>query len=222
MIKLNKLDKPMALSNNAEAWRDEYLDALHNGTPTNTQRFRYRHPEIKASLRAETCDKCAYCESKISHIHPGETDHILPASKRPELYVEWENLTYVCTECNRQKSDYYSETEPLVNPYLDDPSAHLTFFGPIVLPRDSKGYRTEKQIGLSRTRLLERKQERIEQLNVLIRQWRDTPDGPTREFMKEEILEHAANEAEFAATVRTYLACELGWIVEDNRTSVSG
>ncbi len=35
-----------------------------------------------------------------------------------------------------------------------------------------------------------------------------------REFMKDEILQHAAIEAEFAATVRTYLACELGWNVE--------
>lgn len=211
MIKLHKQPVPDVLAQNSIVWRGEFLDALESGTATDTQKFRYRHPDVKEALRTETHDKCAYCESKISHIHPGETDHILPSSRKPELYVEWENLTYVCSECNRRKSDYYSEAEPLVNPYSDEPSNHLIFCGPLVLDRDAKGYRTRRKIGLSRTALIERKQERIEQINSLVRQWRETPDGPTREFLKAEIQQFATVDAEFAATAQAYLANELGW-----------
>lgn len=222
MIKLEKSEKPSVLSDNAEAWRDEYVNARRNGNPTDTQKYRYRHQEIKKTIKTETHRKCAYCESKISHIHPGEIDHIFPISKRPDLYVEWENLTYACTECNRRKSDYYNEDEPLVNPYSDQPSAHLSFFGPLVLDRDAKGYLTRKLIDLSRIELVERKQERIEQVSLLVRRWLDTPEGPTRNFLKMEILEQAAGNAEFAATIQAYLKHELGWSDDDRVVIASG
>ena len=132
MIRLEKGPEPHVLSQNGTQWTEDYCTGLEDGSLTDTQKFRYRHPEIKQTIRAETYDKCAYCESKISHVHPGETDHIFPVSRRPDLFVSWNNLTFVCTECNRQKLDYYSEAEPLVNPYIDQPSDHLIFFGPMV------------------------------------------------------------------------------------------
>ena len=205
MIRLTKACEPRVLTDNRENWTREYLEAIETGGMTDSRKFRYRHPDIKGSLRKETNDKCAYCESKISHVHPGETDHILPVSRRPDLCVAWSNLTYVCSECNRLKSDYYSETEPLVNPYDDDPSAHLNFFGPLVLHLDSKGLRTTRQIGLSRPALLERKQERIEEINNLILKWRETRGHATRQFLRREIMRYAADDAEYAATIRAFL-----------------
>ena len=205
MIKLTKDPEPEVLVDKGQEWTSEYLKGLRSDSLTNTQRFRYRHKDIKETLRAETHDKCAYCESKISHIHPGETDHILPISRRPDLCVTWSNLTYVCSECNRRKSDYYDEEEPLVNPYVDDPSKHLTFFGPMVLHRDQKGLRTTRKIGLSRTQLIERKQELIEQFNFLVERWRETEAGATREFLWEEMLQYANDDAEFAATIRAFI-----------------
>ena len=211
MIKLTKACEPRVLASNREQWATEYLEAIEAGDLTDSRKFRYRHRDIKDSLRKETHDKCAYCESKISHVYPGETDHILPVSRRPELCVTWANLTYVCSECNRRKADYYSETEPLVNPYNDDPLAHLNFFGPLVLYLDAKGFRTTRQIGLSRAALIERKQERIEQLNNLILQWRQTQEGVTRHFLWQEIMRYAADDAEYAATMRAFVASQPDW-----------
>lgn len=213
MIKLTKGDKPEVLVKNGQSWKAEYIAGMEAGNLKDTQRYRYRHPCIKEALRAETHEKCAYCESKISHIHPGETDHILPVSRRHDLCVDWDNLTLVCSECNRRKSDYYNEEEPLVNPYVDEPSDHLIFCGPMVLHRDAMGFRTTRKIELSRTQLIERKQERIEQLNMLVQQWRETPDGPTRQFLKEEIMKYAADDAEFAGTIRAFIRGEMGWEV---------
>ena len=75
------------------------------------------------------------------------------------------------------------------------------------------GFRTTRKIELSRTQLIERKQERIEQLNMLVQKWRETPNGPTREFLQEEIMKYAADGAEFAGTFRAFIRGEMGWEV---------
>ncbi|WP_321395882.1 HNH endonuclease signature motif containing protein [Emcibacter sp.] len=107
MIKLDKLPKPQVLEDNEENWTDEYLKLkAGDDTVPKAARFRYRHPDIKETLRQETFEKCVYCESKISHVFPGETDHIIPVTKAEDKIVSWDNLAYVCKECNREKSDY--------------------------------------------------------------------------------------------------------------------
>ena len=205
MIKLTKGQKPAVLASNEEHWAREFIEALEAENLTDTTRYRYRHPDIKAALKAETHDKCAYCESKVSHVHPGETDHILPRLKRPDLVVSWANLTFVCSECNRRKLDYYSQDEPLVDPYASEPSEHLNFVGPLVLHRDDTGFRTTRRIQLSRAELVERKQERIEQVNMLVQKWKETADGATKEFLRQEIVHYAASCSEFSATMAAFL-----------------
>ena len=217
MIKLNKGNMPEILREKGHEWTEEYLTGLRDRSLTKAKRFRYREPTIKEALRRETDEKCAYCEGKISHIHPGETDHILPISCRPDLSVEWDNLTYVCTECNRRKSSYYDEEEPLVNPYVNEPAEHLLFLGPLVMHRDDMGLRTTKWIGLSRLQLLERKQELLERVNLLIDQWRDKKEGMTKQILWCEILKFASNRAEYAATIRTLIRERLGRNILDAR-----
>ena len=124
MIRLTKAHKPGVLGNQADAWTREYLELLEAGDEVpDSVRYRYRHPDVKEALRTEASYKCIYCESKISHVFPGETDHLAPVSERPDLYVRWENLGYVCKECNRAKGAYYSEAEPLINPFTDETGA---------------------------------------------------------------------------------------------------
>lgn len=87
--------------------------------PSETIAHRYNNKAIKDTLEKETFGKCAYCESKIRHVEFGDIEHILPKCKdaRPDLYVEWSNLTLACEVCNRvNKRDYYNPNIPLVNP----------------------------------------------------------------------------------------------------------
>lgn len=73
----------------------------------------YCHPETKAELKAVFKSKCAYCESMIAHIEPGDIEHFRPKAEVlvapgnsliPGYYwlaAKWDNLLLSCTNCNR-------------------------------------------------------------------------------------------------------------------------
>jgi len=133
MIKLNKTGEPDVLLRNKASWTAEYLRQVAAGRGVSpTVAGRYRHEDIKSQLVTETSGKCAYCESKMLHVAFGDIEHIRPKSVNPDLTFEWENLTLVCSVCNNNKRDYDSPTEPLINPYIDNPSDHLRAYGPMV------------------------------------------------------------------------------------------
>lgn len=211
MIRLHKGPPPDILVKNAAQWTKEYADALAAGTMTDTVRYRYRHADIKAALRAESHNKCVYCESDIA---TGETDHIRPVSKCPSEIVVWANLALVCKECNTNKSDYYALAEPLINPYTDAPAAHLLFVGPMVFAvvGDALGLRTQEQLKLNRPDLLQRRSKRLERLAPLIEQWNAHASGATKDILRNAILDEAADNMDYAATVRALLKVQLGWI----------
>ncbi len=214
MIKLSKFEKPTILKEKESEWAAEYQRFINGDENVpKVAKFRYRHPDIKAALREEAFDKCIYCESKISHVFPGETDHILPISKRPDKAVEWENLAYVCTECNREKSNYYDENEPLINPYTDDPSVHLKFYGPLILQQtnDPKGYLTTKIMKLSRASLFERRKEKIEKIQLMLDHWKSLPDGQVKNILKNEILIEADKDKEYSAITSNFLKAAVRW-----------
>lgn len=208
MRRLTKGTKPQILVDNEVAWTEEYIRRVGgDATVPKAALTRYRDPEIKAAIIEETSGKCAYCESKVEHVYPGDCEHILPKSSRPDLVVEWDNLTYVCAECNRRKLDYYSMAEPLIHPYLDEPTAHLRHFGPLVIerPGDDKGYRTVTRIGLSRTALLERRKERIESVHGLVDRWMRLQVGPTKDLVRQAILDEAADSREYSTSIKAML-----------------
>ena len=210
MIRLHKGPPPDILVQKAAEWTKEYKDALAAGTVTDTIRYRYRHADIKAALRRDSHNKCIYCESDIGF---GQTDHINPVSKCPDEIVSWANLALVCTECNTHKKDYYAPAEPLINPFVDEPSEHLQFLGPWLsaLVGDAMGWRTLKQINLNRWNLIQWRMKRLERLTPLIEQWKAHPNGETKDILRQAILDEAADSKDYAATVRAYLKQALGW-----------
>jgi hypothetical protein len=215
MIRLRKGEMPSILEANHSTWTAEFLAArAAGGDVPEAVRYRYRHPQIKAALHGEAYSKCIYCETKLA---VGETDHFVPVTERPELVVCWENLGLACKECNTNKGAYFSLTEPLINPFVDEPSDHLLFFGPLVIAKagDLKGLRTELKLKLSRTDLVQRRAERVLRLRPLVARWLDQPDGPTKDLLKAALVAECASAAEYAAVVRTYLYQELGWLYSE-------
>lgn len=182
MIKLSKYPKPQVLKDNAAQWTVEYLDCINNNQkPSDTIAHRYNNVEIKNSLEKETCGKCAYCESKIKHIEFGGIEHILPKKKgaRPDLYVEWGNLTLACEVCNRtNKKDYYDPQTPLVNPYVDDSDDFFIFIGTIISTKNNnmRGFITEQILDLNRSDLVVRRNERLHSINTLLFAWNKEPN----------------------------------------------
>lgn len=216
MRKLTKGLKPTILATHEETWTKEYLAALGNSDPpSEALKTRYRHKEIKKGILEETFGKCAYCESKITHIFPGDTEHILPTSKYPEKIFTWENLTLACRECNHKKLDYASEEEPLIHPYLDNPEDHLRFYGPLAVHAvgSTKGFLTKETLKLNRPDLLERRKERIERILPLIDLWASSQGDAMKAAVKSQIVAECGDDKEFSVMIRTFIQhqCGLGF-----------
>jgi len=169
MRKLNKGEIPAVLAENVEWWTEEFVADPEN----HTKRYRYRHPEIKAALLKETAGKCVYCESKVGHNTPGDTEHKIPSSEDNTLHFSWTNLTIACSECNRRKNDYFRPSMPFLDPYVDDVESVLVHLGPIVgwkpgYQRAEITIRTLELHSGARRELISRKIERLEELSELL------------------------------------------------------
>jgi CRISPR/Cas system Type II protein with McrA/HNH and RuvC-like nuclease domain len=209
MIRLRKGREPAVLVKNSAKWTKEFCEfqgRLSEMPPA--MRYRYRDSTIKAAVRQDSHDKCVYCESSISQVHPGEIDHIEPVSRRRDLVVAWDNLALVCSECNRAKGDYYEPTLPLLNPFVDDPASHLVFYGPLVLHRTgcSRGEATVKRLKLSRAALFERRKERIEALQTMLDRIHSMEPGPLRAAVEAALEDELAETTAYSATARAFVS----------------
>jgi uncharacterized protein (TIGR02646 family) len=123
VIRIHKLAQPPAvLQRRGTAAAQRHCDA-YDGTPARQRRALrfefaedvYRHESVKAALRAAQHDKCAFCESKFSHVGYGDVEHVRPNAgycqrdgsslRRPGYYwlaYEWDNLFFSCQLCNQR------------------------------------------------------------------------------------------------------------------------
>lgn len=204
MRALTKLAKPTVLAEHEVQWLAEFLE-----DPTNaTKRYRYRHPEIKGTLKEETADKCAYCESKLGHSSPGDVEHKVPSSKAPQLHFQWDNLTLACQECNRRKNAFYDEHDGFLDPYSDDVEDLLEHLGPIVTWKTGEN-RAEVCVNIlelssaKRLKLFEMKlQKLLELCHVLERYSSSALDSPLRDLLARQVRDMAAKSSEYSSMVR--------------------
>ncbi len=165
MIKLQKLAEPQILIDNGAEWTRKHLENIANGIEsTSYLKSRYNHSQIKDQIVQETSEKCAYCESKLRHVHHGDIEHIFPKSLDESKRFEWNNLTLACEICNQNKSNLDPMMNSILDPYIDDPESSLFFCGPLAVGQDTKGMSTETIIGLNRTELMEQRKERLEKI----------------------------------------------------------
>lgn len=211
MIYLTKLDEPKILKDNKQIWTDQYTQLITSDQKVpDDLKYKYRERSIKEQIVKETHNKCAYCESKISHVCPGDVEHILPKNKdaRPDLYVEWTNLTLACEECNRpRKKTYYNPADPLINPYIDNPEVHLLPAGPMILnmPGNRKGYVTSMILELNRSELFERRVERLNSVKSLADRWGCEHNQVVKEVLENQLRKEAAPDKEYSFIVKGYL-----------------
>ena len=97
--------------------------------------------------------KCVYCETRIDEESKYmEVDHYFCKSRHPTRVVEWENLLPSCKRCNVNKGGYDVATEgDIVNPTVDTPSNHLSFWNYRLYGRDDKGMRCVETLYLNET-----------------------------------------------------------------------
>lgn len=212
MIPLFKKGKPQILIDNETEWTQNLIKYIDEGVLykdiAEKHKNLYREITIKDAIIAETNEKCAYCESKLLHIEFGDIEHIKPKSKFPNLSFNWENLTLACTVCNNNKRAYWEEGEnELINPYVDDISEHLVFIGPLLvhINNSSRGEITWRKLKLNRIELIEKRSEKILQLQNLISQYGKESNAVLKEILRGEIIDFVAEDKEFSFAGLCYL-----------------
>lgn len=169
---------------------------------------QYRHPEVKALLKKETHEKCAYCESKITAVYWGDVEHIEPKALRPELTFDYSNLTLACAVCNNGKRTYSSATIPLLNPYVDDPATFLVAVGPMVKgkPGEQRGMAAETVLKLNRKELLERRHDHLQRISHLVNAYGAERDLARRDLLRMQLDAETEDDREYAFATRCYIA----------------
>ncbi|WP_287363276.1 HNH endonuclease [Mesorhizobium sp.] len=206
MRKLAKLPIPEVLDANHIQWLEQFLIDVTN----KTNRYRYRHPDIKGCLVDETKNKCVYCESKIGHNTPGDVEHMVPTAINPNLHFIWINLTIACTECNRRKNAYYSAELPFLDPYTDDIEDQIEHHGPIVgwKPNETAAETSIRILeleGHTRIELVMRKIEKIEEINNLVGRVMHEAGSPLGQVLSASLLRKADPSEEYSGMVKSVL-----------------
>lgn len=204
MIALQKTPKPQILTDRAAEWTKVVVDKLNaNQQPSDLEKGRYRHPDIKSALLAETGGKCAYCESKINHIAYGDIEHVLPKSPNPHLWFEWNNLTIACDICNTNKGE-----REVVDPYQTDPEHRFIFFGASIwpIPGDDVAFLSADALELNRTPLHGKRFERIEYLMKLLENIVSCANREKKAILIKDFKEELRQDREYAALSRAVYA----------------
>lgn len=154
-------------------------------------------------------DKCMYCESKVAHVDYADVEHIKPkaADKFPHLEFDWNNLGYACARCNIAKGDKYDPATPFVDPYAEDPADHLYACGAFVFARNGseRGEVTMRELALNRSALLERREERIKEINKALLALHRTQSPALRTAAREELQKEAEPDKEYSFIVAAQL-----------------
>ena len=165
--------QPDVLQQNGPAETQKLIVAVDGGNDSPTFDSLYRHADVKAQLKRDQNDKCAYCERKLNGDY-GAVEHYRPKGawqqnqgdqlEKPGYYwlaYEWSNLLYSCDECNTsykmnlfplanpadrdiEHRDVSKEQPLLVNPTTDDPGTYIGFRREIAVPRIIDGVPSEK------------------------------------------------------------------------------
>lgn len=203
MRALAKVGIPSVLRDNEAVWTRAYVSATSAKERSGLE--KWRHPDIKRSLRAETKSKCAYCEASMEDVSFSHVEHLRPKSKFPALAHTWDNLTTACGVCNVAKADYFIEGNECLNPYIDELSNFINPVGPWIdwVAGNSRAEITVKKIQLNRSNLVVARADRLSKIRDLYERWHESPE-PIRSIL-EDTLRLDAMEGEFTQTVAVFL-----------------
>jgi uncharacterized protein (TIGR02646 family) len=202
----------------------------------------YGHSSVKEYLKKLQDDKCCFCEAKISHVSYGDVEHFRPKAgwaqdeeplNQPGYYwlaYDWSNLFLSCQICNqRHKKNYFpladnarralshkdniNNEKPLfINPALENPETHITFYDEIPKPVNGsiRGQLTIKHTGIDRETLNENRRGKLNPLIIiyeLAKGYPDTnPELRARAWatVKDYCNKCLADETEYASMYRAF------------------
>ncbi len=170
----------------------------------------YKDPINKAALQESTSGKCMYCESKFEGTSYPHVEHIKPKATFPELEFSWDNLGFCCQICNTNKNNKYDDSMPFINPYDENPKEHLVFLGHFLFPKhgSDRGEYTIDKLQLNRAGLVERRKEKLDSLNIMIKAAFRTANESLRNQAIEEVKKEAEKDKEYSAMAESALLAQ--------------
>jgi uncharacterized protein (TIGR02646 family) len=204
MRNLRKLSIPSDLETNINEWTKEYLEKCSTGEEiSEALKSKYRDSRIKELLLRETNGKCAYCESKITHISFGDVEHIVPKTKMPELTFLYSNLTLACSICNNNKSSLHGDEESIINPYSGNPEQKMFALGIILYAKSGSpdADNTITLLDLNRAGLLEKRREKVDKIVILIDRWFVMKPGAIKDAILKQIIKEGSSDKEYSFVV---------------------
>ncbi|QDV77439.1 HNH endonuclease [Botrimarina mediterranea] len=202
MRKIQKRSCPAILLEKAAEW----LKAYQDDSAKSTNRYRYRHEDVKSELVKETGNKCVYCESKIGHSTPGDVEHKVPTALGTALHFDWNNLTIACTECNRRKSATYDPALGFIDPYNDAVESLVIHHGPIATwkPGDNLAETAVRVLELdspSRMTLVLQKIEFLRRYSEAVENYKSCTNPTLRKVRKLALDKWKEKDAEYSAMI---------------------
>lgn len=179
MIKLNRNFTPILLNPSfVKAKIQEFKD-----TSKNVWNIDW----LKESLLSLSNGKCAYCECDLKEESKYmEVEHFEDKDSFPNKVLEWDNLLPSCKRCNGSKSTHDVIFEPIINPFLDEPSTHLYFRLYRMKGKDAKGKQTIDVVDLNHyERAVQKRFEVGEALEKLI----DTASDRLELYLENSIVQ---------------------------------
>jgi hypothetical protein len=195
--------EPKILTQNSSFWTADYVAAAVEGNGGSKE--RWRHDDIRHALLRDSRQKCMYCESRVADVGFPNVEHVLPKSRFPEDAHRWSHLGLACVVCNVAKGDYWSSTEPVIDPYTEDPADYLVFHGDFVtaITGSVRGRVSRIKLDLQRPALVASRLARLEAVLKALEEW-DVATGPLKKMLADEI-ERDVDEGEYSASVYSVL-----------------
>lgn len=81
---------------------------------------------LKEAIALLSYNKCCYSEVRLGEKSCYlEIEHFVPKSIDPNKVMEWGNLFPACKKCNTTKGKHNTITQPIVNPFVDNPKDYF-------------------------------------------------------------------------------------------------
>jgi hypothetical protein len=122
-------------------WRTMTSKALKGCYESSTKALGVLKDQILDDLERQgsvNIEKCPYCMLQS----PSTWDHYFPQAHYPEFSIYHGNLVYVCSDCNHEKSDHYSEVQlEYLHPYFYGNVATVILFCKAHIRNGKLGFR---------------------------------------------------------------------------------
>jgi uncharacterized protein (TIGR02646 family) len=175
MIRVIRGPEPTGFNARASQWIAHFEEAHHRDQNLSVSKF---WSSIRAEIRPDAevlyerfRGKCAFCESRMSHVSSPHIEHYRPKKQFQSLAFSWDNWLLSCGRCNDKKWAHFPDCDGqpcLIDPATEDPEEHIEFERFLILAKTERGQETIRLVGLDRSPLEDERSHWLLHIDALL------------------------------------------------------